>query len=490
MSSSTTAREISNPESAPLVTAAELRAAGRVLVCPFRIGMDNGTELFFIRPLRVLPGKRIVGEGMQGDERVLTKLFIARESRRHWERERVGIVALTEAGLPTPRLLAAGRLAGGGHYLLTHFLEDAGTLDTSEETMQNWLGPAIRLVGQLHSRSLIQTDLHLRNFLRLGNQLFLIDGDGVQTCRDGDSVNAAAVRSNLALFLAQLPINQEGRHAELIEAYRQANPNVHFHIATLAADISRTRNRRLREYLDKCLRDCSHFKVERHLSTFTAVVRAQANRLAPLLANPDAWVTRAAPLKAGNTSTVVRLDIDGHPIIVKRYNIKGLTHAASRFWRPSRAWHSWREGHRLAMLGIPAPAPLALIENRLGPLRGKAWLVMEYMEGPNLLQHWPANAHPPDAELRALLRTFQGLTAARITHGDLKATNLIWHKGDVALIDLDAMKQHRTSTAFEHAWRRDMQRFLENWPANSVLRSNLESRLAISQCELEGFCQR
>jgi hypothetical protein len=56
--------------------------------------------------------------------------------------------------------------------------------------------------------------------------------------------------------------------------------------------------------------------------------------------------------------------VAGRTLVIKRYNIKGFAHWLKRFWRPSRAWHSWREGNRLAFLGIATPKPLAVLEKR------------------------------------------------------------------------------------------------------------------------------
>jgi tRNA A-37 threonylcarbamoyl transferase component Bud32 len=468
--------------SPPMVTASELRDARRQPPASFRIRTEGGEELSLARLLRVLPGKRLVGEGRRGDERVLVKLFVARESRRHWERERSGIAALMGAGIPTPPLLAAGPLESGGHYLLTPYLDEATTLAGARddgERADPMLLAAIRLVGRMHGRGLVQTDLHLGNFLRRGDELYMIDGDGIVNCLVGQDIDERAIRRNLALFLAQLPVSLEDRHAELIAAYREANPDAHFDDADLEADKVLIRDRRLGLILKKCVRDCTLFRIDRRVDRFTAVARSEADWLAPILADPDAWMARGAPLKAGNTSTVVRVELAGRAVVIKRYNIKGAGHAVSRFWRPSRAWHSWREGHRLAALGIPTPTPLALIESRLGPLRGKAWLITEYVEGPDLLEHWSrlGEAEPPQGEQQALLRTLRSLAAARISHGDMKATNLIWQDGKVMLIDLDVMKRHHNSNGFSRACLRDMTRLAENWPDESHLHEYLTAIL-------------
>jgi tRNA A-37 threonylcarbamoyl transferase component Bud32 len=464
----------SSAASAPWVTAGDLRAAGRTPACPFRMQLGDGSELLFTHPLRVLPGKRVVGQGLWNGTPVLAKLFIARESTRHWEREQKGILALRDACLPTPPVLAAGTLAQGGHYLLTRFLDGARPLDTQAATLQDWLRPAADLLGRMHAQGLLQTDPHLNNFLRHDDLLYLIDGDGVQSYGAGDP---DAPRRNLALFLAQLPVRQASRHAEALDAYRQAFPSVAIAPESLSKAVRAARARRLRDFLDKSVRDCSQFKVERTFGLFTVVSRQDAERLAPILKDPDAWMARGIALKEGNTSTVARVDLNDRAVVIKRYNIKNLPHAASRFWRPSRAWHAWREGHRLNMLGIHTPTPLALIEQRLGSLRGKAWLVSDHVPGENLLAHSAAwlDTGFPAPEQTAILAMFQDLAEARIVHGDMKATNLIWNDGVLVLIDLDATRQYHSESGFCRAHQRDVTRFLANWPHESYLRRSLEA---------------
>jgi hypothetical protein len=119
-----------------------------------------------------------------------------------------------------------------------------------------------------------------------------------------------------------------------------------------------------------------------------------------LLAAPDRAISSGEVFKDGGTTTVARIVVKGRALLIKRYNLKNLRHALGRLWRPSRAWHSWREAHRLQFFDIPTPRPLALIEERCGPLRRRAWLICEYCPGPNLLRHLSADSAPP-AEVRA-----------------------------------------------------------------------------------------
>jgi hypothetical protein len=137
------------------------------------------------------------------------------------------------------------------------------------------------------------------------------------------------------------------------------------------------------------------------------------------------------------------------------------------------------EGNRLEFLGIATPRPLAMRESRRFGLRGRAWLITEHAAGEDILTRFAAHVHgtPPEAELQALDRLFAALLRERIGHGDLKGTNLLWQDGRWALIDLDAMQQHRCPRRFARAYAKDRARFLRNWPADSALYRLLDERL-------------
>jgi tRNA A-37 threonylcarbamoyl transferase component Bud32 len=444
--------------------AASLRGAGREPPAPCELAFEGGGVLAVERWLRVLPGKRLTGAGRWNGQAVLAKLFIAaRGAERHWRRECQGAERLQVAGLPTPALLAAGRLAGGGHYVLYAYLENARGPDAAAA---DELARVFTQLGRLHAAGLLQEDAHLGNFLLRGDDVCVIDGDAVRPLRD-----ARDGAANLALLFAQLPPSTAAdRRGPLLAAYRAGNPAADVDETRLAAAVARACAARLADYLGKCLRDCSLFRVEKTAARFVAMARDEADFLAPIVADPDRWLAAGTPLKLGRTATLARVEHAGRVLVIKRYNIKGPAHALSRCWRPSRAWHSWIEGQRLRFLGIATPRPLALIERRLGPLRGKAWLITEYCAGESLTARLADRLDaPPRAELAALGELFARLAAARISHGDLKATNLLWEDGRIGLVDLDAMRQHAGAAGFARAWRRDRARLLRNWPAASAL---------------------
>ncbi|WGK62540.1 lipopolysaccharide kinase InaA family protein [Halopseudomonas sp. SMJS2] len=470
-------------------TTARLRDAGRTPPTDITLALAGGKSLQVHRWLRVLPGKRLVGYGEWDGKKVLAKLFIATGAERHWQRESVGIQALQQAGISTPALLDSGDLPGGGYYLLTEYLADAQSLqqcweqltDQSPHNPQAFavLQGALQIIAVMHAKGLLQADLHLGNFLQDGQQLYVIDGDAIEAQHSGKPLPLAAVRSNLSLFFAQLMPQWESQLEALLRVYLDCNAITGLQSRALTAEIKAQRQRRLDDFLGKTLRDCSQFAVTKSGDRFCAVLRSEQDALASVLADPDSLFGSVPLLKDGGSSTVTRANVAGRELVIKRYNIKGIGHWLTRFWRPSRAWHSWLAAWRLSFLGIATPQPLAMIERRIGPLRREAWLVTDYCPGESLFERLgqTGEALPDQATADAILRIFNQLNDAWISHGDFKASNLLWQEGQVWLIDLDAMQSHANEASWRKGWAKDRARFVRNWPADSPLAQWLEQSL-------------
>jgi len=470
----------------------ELCSAGRIPPLPLEIEL-GAERLRLLSLLRVLPGQRYVGLAEWQGRRVLAKLLVGNKAERHFQREREGARLLREQGLDTPELLADGCTAGGA-WLLFEFIEDAQSLGATwqqveqaaplSEPQQAVLGEALAAIAQLHAKGLWQDDLHLDNLLRQGGRLYLIDGGGIQAEQPGQPLSRIRVLQNLGVFFAQLPASLEPFTEELLVHYLLVNSEHALPLEALRAEVDKIRRWRLRDYLKKLGRDCSLFSVARGAFGLRAVRRSEEPKLADVLAAPDQVLELSKALKLGGSSTVAQIQIDERPLVIKRYNIKGFAHWLRRFWRPSRAWHSWVEGNRLDFLGIVTPKPLAVLERRWCWLRGRSYLITEYFAGQDIIARFQpylgtpeSSGSPPEDELLALDRLFTALVRERISHGDLKGTNLLWQGGQWALIDLDAMQQHRRHSSFSRAYDRDRARFLRNWPADSALYQLLDQRL-------------
>ena len=477
----------------------ELQQAGRQPALPLTVEL-NGESLVIERLVRVLPGQRYVGLAQWRGRLVLAKLLVGGKAERHYQRELAGAHLLAEQGLSTPALLAEGFVAGQGGWLLFDYLQDAESLWSAwraveqqallSAAQQAVLAEALTMIAQMHVKGLWQADLHLDNLLRHNGQLFVIDGGGVQAEVPGQALSRKKVLENLGVFFAQLPAELEPFTEELLVHYLLANGEHALPLEALQAEVAKVRRWRLRDYLKKAGRDCSLFAAKVGAFGLRVVRRDQEAQLQPLLADLDRQAEAGHIYKTGGAATVARVEVAGRPLVVKRYNIKNPAHWCKRFWRPSRAWHSWREAHRLQILGIATPQPLAVVERRWCWLRGPAYLITEYCGGQDIIARFQGylQASPPESELMALDRLFAALLRERISHGDFKGHNLFWDdkRCTWSLIDLDAMQQHRSARSFTRAYARDRARFLRNWPADSALYQLLDQRLP----QVPGTCPK
>ena len=476
---------------------AGLSQAGRSPSLPLTLGLADAAgsaELTLQRLLRVLPGQRYVGLAEWRGSPVLAKLLVGNKAARHFQRELAGARLLAELGLPTPQLLADGLREGEGGWLLFEYLDGAESLWDAWRAVENQvllssdqhavLAEALACIAQMHAKGLWQADLHLDNLLRHNGQLFVIDGGGVQVEVAGQPLSRNKVLENLGVFFAQLPAELTPFIEELLVHYLLANGEHALPLEALLNEVAKVRKWRVRDYLRKVARDCSLFAAKVGAFGLRVVRREDEAALQPLLANLDRFTEQGHIYKTGGAATVARVELNGRPLVVKRYNVKSVAHWLKRFWRPSRAWHSWVEGNRLQVLGIATPRPLAVVEQRWCWLRGRAYLITEYCGGQDIIARF-SNYHdgsPPETELLALDRLFAALLRERISHGDFKGHNLFWDEqlGRWSLIDLDAMQQHRSARSFARAYARDRARFLRNWPADTRLFKLLNQRIPLT----------
>ncbi len=468
----------------------KLSQAGRTPTLPLTLELA-GEPLVLERLLRVLPGQRYVGVAHWLGRQVLAKVLVGGKAQRHFQRELEGAERMARQGLDTPELLAHGFVEGQGGWLLFEYLDGAQSLwqawrEVAQQPLlgdgqQGVLAEALGAIGRMHAQGLWQEDLHLDNLLRHEGRLYLIDGGGVRWETPGQPLSRAHVLENLGVFFAQLPAELDPFLEELLIHYLLANGEHALPLEMLQAEIAKVRRWRLRDYLKKAARDCSLFAARIGAFGLRVVRREAEAALQPLLADLDARIDAGHIYKTGGAATVARVELDGRQLVVKRYNVKNWLHWLKRFWRPSRAWHSWIEGNRLELLGIATPRPLAVIERRWCWLRGRAYLITDYCGGQDIIARFEAykQAVPPENELLALDRLFAALLREHISHGDFKGHNLFWDdvQGAWSLIDLDAMRQHHSTRSFARAYARDRARFLRNWPADSALHQLLDQRL-------------
>ena len=449
--------------------------------------------------LRNLPEKRLVYKGSWQQRCVVIKMFLdPKSARRHWARERSGVEALKDAHVATPELLFSGELVSGElagtPVLIFAFLPCAQTaLEvwdnlTTLEQRADFLQQLVEPVAGLHEAGLVQEDLHLENFLVSGQKIYAIDGDAIGTQNQGKPLDLKSSSRNLSLFFAQLPPKFDFlMETTSLHYAHQRNIDGSQLLAQLQLDLPKTRLRRSRKYIKKCYRTCSEFVRSERTGQISIFRRdAQGEMLNRLLEDPDAFMRSGTILKAGRSSTVVRVHVDDCDWVIKRYNIKNPCHALSRCFRPTRAWISWGNSHLLKVSGIATPRAIAMIEKRIGPLRSTGYYVCDYVAGVNVEDFFQdATVDAPDKKqvAESFVSLFDLFCKLNIVHGDCKATNFILQENEPWVLDLDAMQECSSPARFKKLFQVDRQRFLRNWQSQPELQQWFDEQLPVTSDE-------
>jgi len=423
--------------------------------------------------LRNIPGNRIVYEASWNAQEVIVKVFSHKISaKRRFEREWRALNRLQEKNLSSPAPLFYGKTENGSWALVMKKIADASTvLDVFNKTngngeKLNLLVMVCKELAKQHKKGVLQKDLHLGNFLLKGGEIFTVDATQMGFSSSEAGKNKSL--SQLALLACNLPQIDTEFVTILYQEYACAR-NWSFDksdIILFEKECFACRAKTIRIALKKSLRTSTRtlrVRAGRYRAVFDRGFYQGAEPL-DFIKRIDTLMDAGQILKSANTSCVSRLTWNGKDVVVKRYNHKGFVHSLRHTIKRSRARRSWLHGHRLKMLNIATPAPLAYIEQRRWFFLWQSYLVTEYVQGQNLYiflrdknVHMEARSKVGE-QLKALLAQ---LCKYRISHGDLKHTNILVTENGPILTDLDAMRVHRWSWTHKIRWSRDMKRFAD-----------------------------
>ncbi len=462
-------------------------AVSQAIIFPNTIALADGSNLSELHVVRKVPGKRIVCQGSWNNQAVYSKIFFGNDAEKYALRDKQGIQQLIHAKIPTPKILFYGVAADNASHVL--ILEAVGNAQNIEETW-NSLPPCsnsrlqiatdlVFEVARHHNAGLYQTDLYFKNFLQEGSLIYTLDGDGIQLLpkfNDGQ-----ACLRNLAALLSKLDVLEiEKWLSPLLKSYGKARRWTTLpRLDLLKHLINVHRHKIARNYADKkVFRTCTDVQVTREANRFLAVARKYADN--PALSNV-ALLDKSLQVpnfKKGNTCTVGLLKtnletIDAQKIVIKRYNVKSWWHGMMRSFRKTRAAMSWANAHRLKLFGITAVQPVCLLEERFffGKLSRRSYFLSEFIDAPNVDEYF---ANECDKTKRAelvkhIVELFYRLHLLKISHGDMKASNLKIVEHQPVLLDLDSMKHHRFGLIAKYRHARDLRRFMRNWQTDVSL---------------------
>lgn len=441
----------------------------------FDLRLSDGSQLTDLRVVRCVASKRLVCSGHWNGEPIFAKLFIGQQAERHARRDAAGIARLSSAGILTPPLLHSSATGGLQILIFKAIVEGQNAEEAYHvSTFPERLALAEKLVATVaehHSAGLLQTDLYLKNFLVEAGRIYTLDGDAIKPLPTFRARGASF--NNLALLLSKFDVVEMAAWLNtLAEVYSSHRPdNLKVDLRELQTKMMRYRHLAVDGYASKKIfRQCTDVAVSRSWHHFLAMRRDgfSASLERQLLDAPDDLVDmpQQQKLKGGNTCTVALAEINDRKVVVKRYNIKSFWHWMGRFWRPSRAANSWTNAHRLLMHGIATARPVALLERRFGPLRGKAYFLADYIESPNLADFMQDALHTEaqkQAVFQAVAELMHKLLLLQIVHGDMKASNIHIEDSRPILIDLDSLQEYKSKARFAIGHVRDLKRLIRNW---------------------------
>jgi tRNA A-37 threonylcarbamoyl transferase component Bud32 len=456
---------------------------------PFGISTDTDAQtLICTKILRIIPGKRIVCKAVLRGADVIAKFFLDTvHSGRHIEREVQGLKAFNAAGIPTPQIIAELTIANSITVLVTEYLSNAKSpcslLKLPAETNDSTevLKQFFTLLAKFHKAGLAQNDLHLDNFLLKDNVLYAIDAANLKNTKLPLSTDAAL--DNLALFFSQFDQDYYSILLDALESYHNANPNIAIDRQEIIARAKAKRQKIWEKVSKKYFKNCTTIVRKSNCRQLILCKRNYyKNQFIDFLNNPDTFLEKSILLKDGNSSTVGVVEIEGCKYVVKRFNIKNFIKLIRRQLPPSRAQRNWLLGHLLIFNNFKTPEPIAMIEKRYGPFRTVGYIVTEFVNAPDVrlsLSEAEGNQTKQREITNCFVSTLKKLHTRKITHGDLKNTNFLCADGELYIVDLDAMKLHKSRLTLERAIQRDCQRLVQNYHDNKMLMIMAEQILNI-----------
>ncbi len=193
--------------------------------------------------------------------------------------------------------------------------------------------------------------------------------------------------------------------------------------------------------------------------------------------DPDEFLAAGQTLMQDDYVAVARVPVkaptaDGHfrnaaVGLLKRFNLRGVTHTLTRLLLFTRGSRSWTYGREMLDAGVGTARPLAMVEDRLGPLRFQSFVLTEQIDGtplPEFLATTTLNSLELDRLAGQFARIWHTLGELRIVHGAMHASNfVVTPDRQLKLINLDGTWRHWFDLTFLHRRDRDWLRFMKAW---------------------------
>lgn len=473
------------------ITTKALQAATYGFSQPFYLDLTDNQAFYAEEIIRLVPKKRLVAFGTWQGKSAVIKIFLdASNSKRHVASELLGVNTLQDHKVPTPTLFYQGSTQDKKLQILiferihhaTNFY-DIGQQKSSFEEMLPAIKQVIVELATQHVLGIMQKDLHLKNFLVGKKVVYSLDGSQIE--KHPFILPKKQSMKHFALFLSQLSAISETHQETLFRYYAKQRgwllkEEDFYELTYLVKQWNEERSRRFQK---KIFRDSTQYASFANRGKHGMYDREYAGEdLLKFLQDPESAFNQpqVTLLKSGRSATVIKTVFDGHPVVIKRYNLKNKWHRLRRLLRKTRAFESWRLAQKLNLFGVNTAKPIAFIENKFLCFHGVSYFVSEYVSALHAGQYFskPHTTENGVVMVERIAELFGKLRQIEMTHGDLKITNiLIDQQARPVLIDLDGAREHTTLTSLRRVWSHEIARFLKNFQQEPVLLAKFSSAL-------------
>ena len=433
--------------------------------------------------MRDIPGRRKVYAGKWNGIDVIAKIFEGRFSaRRYVKRECSALKELLRRGIVTARPLFYGSCEGGKAALVIEKIGDGITAidvfkDITDTADRNdFMLAVFKQLAQQHNRGILQDDLHLGNFLVLGRKFYPIDAGRMRFIKQHPEKSKSLDQA--AVLISSIGLDEAIDIEKLLYEYARTrgwtfNQN---DFDSFKKKLFFYRNKAVANWVKKCLRTSKRnirFKGKGFRGVFKRIF-LEGISADGFNTNIDRLMDTGQILKRGNTCYVSRFNLIGSDIVVKRFNHKGFIHSLRNTIRRCRAKYCWIEANRLLVSGIATPAALGYFEKRRFGILWCSYYISQYIDGPSFYELLRDSNISRDLKAKAIGQAkwlLWQLKENMISHSDLKQSNILFDNNGAKIIDLEAIKAHKSGIACQRRLKKsiirfydDIEKIKETWP--------------------------
>lgn len=442
----------------------------------------TGAILECVEILRVSMQKKMVCQAEFQGQGVIAKFFLNPEKeKKDYEQEITSYNLFIKAQINTPKRLTSGVLNKSGFYVLYEYVESIDSLENkitlkSDENSLDCLNRLMQVIARMHNSNIQQIDLQLNHFsIQNKDQLIVIDCGEVKALEISSSAlsnekRTAQIHNNLAVIFSQLPISYNQYIDNFLKSYQLGtifSKKLSAH--SICLEMKQLRQARLDKYPNKLSIDNHEFFYEENKQGILLCKKEYSSeQWLGFYQQLNELVESSPPLTEYISATIALAECDDTKVVIKRYN-KGL----GKIQQSGNGWNSWQKAHQLAVLGIKTPKPIAIIEQRDGWLKSQIFYLSEYDASEDALSYYSQKSEISSVHLEDFKQLFTAMIDSQMSHGGLKANNILLTDDGLSLFDLDSIQFHSSHAmktgVLKKIFAKDLQTFMNNWPLNSTM---------------------